>query len=106
MYVQLPGTPPRHSDVDDRAEEEEEQKLVQAALHRTILRHFFPSFAAAKAARHSVRFGQAVYPITTFQAAEFRLSVYDHDLATPAAVRVRAYFSLQPTRHAYTLPKP
>ncbi|MCH8316821.1 MAG: hypothetical protein IIA64_12690 [Planctomycetes bacterium] len=31
-------TPPRHGDVHDRAEEEEEHELEQAALHDNILR--------------------------------------------------------------------
>ena len=38
--------PPRHSDVDDRAEEEEHDELEQVALHNNILRHIFSSPAA------------------------------------------------------------
>ena len=33
-----PRTPPRHRDVDDRAEEEEHDQLGKTALHRVILR--------------------------------------------------------------------
>ncbi len=39
-------TPPRHSDVDDRAEDEEHDELGKAAFHGIILRHIFPSPAA------------------------------------------------------------
>lgn len=46
MYVQLPGTPPRHSDVDDRAEEEENNELEQAAFHDSILRRWLSAPAA------------------------------------------------------------
>ena len=43
MYVQLPGTPPRHGDIDNRAEEEEDDELGEAALHDIILRLDLPS---------------------------------------------------------------
>ena len=38
--------PPCHGDVDDRAEDEEDNELEQAAPHDNILRHIFPSPAA------------------------------------------------------------
>ena len=49
-------TPPRHGDVDDRAEEKEHNDLGKTASHGIILRHIFPSPAA---------FGAAVIPIAT-----------------------------------------
>ena len=36
--VTVCGTPPRHGDIDDRAEEEEHNKLGKSAFHGTILR--------------------------------------------------------------------
>ena len=44
-------TPPRHGDVDDRAEEEEEEELEQAAFHENILRRWLSSPAAFGAAK-------------------------------------------------------
>ena len=39
-------TAPRYGNVEDRAEDEEEHELEQAAFHGIILRHILPSPAA------------------------------------------------------------
>ena len=54
MPIIYESAPPRHAHVDDRAEEEEDDELEQAALHGNILRPTFTSPAAFGATLHFI----------------------------------------------------
>ncbi len=51
LVVSSPYTPPRHGDVHDRAEDEEDDELEQPALHDNILRRWLSLSATLRAAR-------------------------------------------------------